>query len=99
MTGNVWVLVEHWRGKVSDISYELLALGREVADALGVKLEAVLLGSQVRGAGGDARQSGCGALRRSSRRWRSRCTRLTRRRWRRWRPREDRESCWFRSPM
>ncbi len=47
MTGNVWVLVEHWRGKVSDISYELLALGREVADGLGVKLEAVLLGSQV----------------------------------------------------
>lgn len=47
MTGNVWVLVEHWRGNVSDITYELLALGREVADALGVKLEAVLLGSQV----------------------------------------------------
>jgi electron transfer flavoprotein alpha subunit len=46
MAGNIWVLVEHWRGQVSEISYELLALGREVADSLGVKLEAVLLGSQ-----------------------------------------------------
>ncbi len=46
MAGNVWVLVEHWRGQVSEITYEVLALGREIADSLGVKLEAVLLASQ-----------------------------------------------------
>jgi electron transfer flavoprotein alpha subunit len=45
MSGNVWVLAEHWRGEVADITYEVLALGREVANALGVKLEAVLMGS------------------------------------------------------
>ena len=46
MAGHVWVLVEHWRGQVSEITYEVLALGREIADSLGVKLEAVLLASQ-----------------------------------------------------
>ena len=45
MAGNAWVLVEHWRGQVSEITYEVLALGREIADGLGVKLEAVLLAS------------------------------------------------------
>jgi electron transfer flavoprotein alpha subunit len=45
MAGNIWVLAEHWRGEVSEITYEALALGRELADSLGVKLEAVLLGS------------------------------------------------------
>jgi len=48
MAGNVWVLAEHWRSKVSDITYELLALGRDVADALEVDLQAVLLGHNVR---------------------------------------------------
>jgi electron transfer flavoprotein alpha subunit len=49
MAGNILVLVEHWRGQLSDITFELLALGRDVADSLGVRLEAALLGSQVRG--------------------------------------------------
>ncbi|HTT21316.1 MAG TPA: electron transfer flavoprotein subunit alpha/FixB family protein [Candidatus Sulfotelmatobacter sp.] len=48
MAGNIWVLAEHWRGKVSDITYELLALGREIARNLGVDLQAVLLGHEVR---------------------------------------------------
>lgn len=49
MSGAVWVLAEQWRGAVSDVTYELLALGRELADGLGVPLETVLLGSGVEG--------------------------------------------------
>ena len=49
MAGNVWVVAEHWKGAVSDASHELLALGRGLADSLGVRLEAVLLGHGVRG--------------------------------------------------
>jgi electron transfer flavoprotein alpha subunit len=48
MAGNIWVLAEPWRGQLSDITYEVLALGKEVATALGVDLQAVLLGHQVR---------------------------------------------------
>jgi electron transfer flavoprotein alpha subunit len=48
MTGSVWVFTEQWRGRVSEIAFEALALGREVADALGVSLEAVLLGHNVK---------------------------------------------------
>ena len=49
MAGNVWVVAEHWKGTISDATYELLALGRGLADSLGVRLEAVLLGHGVRG--------------------------------------------------
>jgi electron transfer flavoprotein alpha subunit len=48
MAGDVWVLAEHWRGKVSDATYELLALGKEVATNLGADLQAVLLGHEVK---------------------------------------------------
>jgi len=49
MAGNVWVVAEHWKGTISEATYELLALGRNLADSLGVRLEAVLLGHGVRG--------------------------------------------------
>jgi electron transfer flavoprotein alpha subunit len=49
MAGNVWVVAELWKGAVSDASHELLALGRGLADSLGVRLEAVLLGDGARG--------------------------------------------------
>ena len=42
--GNIWILAEQWRGQISEITYEVLALGREVASGLGVYLQAVLLG-------------------------------------------------------
>lgn len=45
MTGEIWVLAEQWRGRVSEITYENLALGRELADALDTPLAAILLGS------------------------------------------------------
>ena len=49
MAGNVWVAAEHWNGTVSDATRELLTLGRSLADGLGVRLEAILLGHGTRG--------------------------------------------------
>jgi electron transfer flavoprotein alpha subunit len=40
---DVWVFVEHERGKVSSVSFELLGQGRTLADALGCKLCGMLL--------------------------------------------------------
>lgn len=48
MTGSVWVLAEQWRGKIPDITYETLALGRDLADEAQTRLEAVLIGTGVR---------------------------------------------------
>src|SRR5512135_1653852 len=44
MAGDIWVLAERWRGRLSDLTLELLVLGRELATGLGVPLRAVLLG-------------------------------------------------------
>ena len=48
MTGNISVLAEQWRGQISEVTYETLALGRAVADQLGVPLTAILTGSNCR---------------------------------------------------
>ena len=47
--GEVWVFVEQEDGKLADIVFELLGKGRELADKLGVKLGAALLGDGVEG--------------------------------------------------
>ena len=39
--GNVWVFIEQEAGKIADVSLELVCKGRELADQLGVELEAV----------------------------------------------------------
>lgn len=52
MAQSIWVLAEQWRNKVSDITYELLALGRELADGLGAPVHAILLGDNVKGLAG-----------------------------------------------
>lgn len=44
MPNSVWVVVETWKGRVADTSFEALALGRELADALGGPLQAVAPG-------------------------------------------------------
>lgn len=45
--GNVWVFIEQEAEKIADVSLELVCKGRELADQLGVELEAVLLGDNV----------------------------------------------------
>ncbi|RKY08857.1 MAG: electron transfer flavoprotein subunit alpha [Planctomycetota bacterium] len=45
--GEVWVFAEQHEGKIADTPLELMSKGRELADKLGVKLAAVLLGDDV----------------------------------------------------
>ncbi|HUS48050.1 MAG TPA: electron transfer flavoprotein subunit alpha/FixB family protein, partial [Phycisphaerae bacterium] len=45
--GEVWVFAEQEAGRLSDVPLELMSKGRELAEALGVPLAAVLLGSSV----------------------------------------------------
>lgn len=45
--GEVWVFAEQEDGIIADVVFELLGKGRELADALGVKLAAVLCGNGV----------------------------------------------------
>lgn len=44
---DVWVFIEHKRGRVANVSFELLGEGRKLADALGVNLCGMLLGEGV----------------------------------------------------
>ncbi len=46
MSNDVFVVVEYLKGKLGEISFEMLGKGRELADGLGGKLHAVLIGSQ-----------------------------------------------------
>ena len=45
--GNVWIFIEQEGGKIADVSLELVCKGRELAQRLGVKTEAILLGNNV----------------------------------------------------
>ena len=45
--GNVWVFIEQEGGKIADVSLELVSKGKELAERLGVKTEAVLLGNNL----------------------------------------------------
>jgi electron transfer flavoprotein alpha subunit len=46
MTRDVWVIVEHRQGAIRDITFELLAKGRELTKALGGALCAVVLSAE-----------------------------------------------------
>ena len=48
-SGEVWVFAEQEDGKLADIVFELLGKARELADRLGVKVGAALLGENVAG--------------------------------------------------
>jgi len=45
--GNVWVFIEQEGGKIAGVSLELVSRARELADRLGVKVEALLLGDRL----------------------------------------------------
>jgi electron transfer flavoprotein alpha subunit len=46
----VWVVAEHHDGEVHSVSFELLSVGRDLADKLEVELAAVLIGDQLQDA-------------------------------------------------
>ena len=46
--GNVWIFIEQEGGKIADVSLELVCKGRELADRLKVKTEAVILGDALK---------------------------------------------------
>jgi len=48
MTGEVCVVVETLRGEVTELTYAMLAAGRQLADGLKTKLSALLIGHDVR---------------------------------------------------
>ena len=50
MSQDIYVVIEHLRGKVADISYVMLAAGRVMAEAAGGQVVAVLLGNDAQGA-------------------------------------------------
>ena len=49
MGKDVWVVAEHFNGRLNDITLELVAKGHELAQAMGGKLVVALLGSGVKG--------------------------------------------------
>jgi electron transfer flavoprotein alpha subunit len=49
MNGDIYVLIEHLQGQVSDISYMMLAAGRPLVDETGGNLVALLLGQDAQG--------------------------------------------------
>ncbi len=53
MNQDIYVVIEHLRGQVAEISYVMLAGARELAQGLGGKVVAVLLGSQAQALVGD----------------------------------------------
>ncbi len=58
-TGNVWIFIEQDGGEIADVSLELVCKGRELAEELGVRTEAVLLGSDVDGLVTTLHEYGC----------------------------------------
>lgn len=53
MSQDIYVVVEHLRGKVSDISYIMLAAGYDLANSTGGKVVAILLGHDAQDLAGD----------------------------------------------
>ncbi len=53
MNGDIFVLIEHLQGEVSEISYVMLAAGRAFAQGMGANLVAILLGHEAQNLAND----------------------------------------------
>lgn len=53
MAGDIYVVIEHLQNKVSEISYVMLAAGRNIANVTSGKLVAILLGHKAQGLAND----------------------------------------------
>ncbi|MFQ5792261.1 MAG: electron transfer flavoprotein subunit alpha/FixB family protein [Acidobacteriota bacterium] len=49
MSQDIFILAEHLKGQLADVTFELLGKGRELAEASGGRLVAVLLGNEAEG--------------------------------------------------
>ena len=58
MSKNVYVIAEQRDGKIMKVSYELVGKARELADALGQEVVAVLMGSGIKAVAGDLAKAG-----------------------------------------
>ena len=58
MSKNVYVVAEQRDGKVMKVSYELIGKARDLADALGQDVVAVLMGSNIADAANDLAKAG-----------------------------------------
>jgi len=54
----IWVVLEQEQGELDDVSWEITGQGREIADKLGQRLCAVIMGSNISAAGEDLNHSG-----------------------------------------
>ncbi len=62
MSRDILVIVEHWKGQVDAITYQLLAKGSLLADAMGVGLSALVLGHQLGNTGEILKDTGMDTL-------------------------------------
>ncbi|MBI2876964.1 MAG: electron transfer flavoprotein subunit alpha/FixB family protein [Candidatus Tectomicrobia bacterium] len=47
MSGGILVVAEHLRGEIAEITYEMLGIGRKIADALNIPCHSALLGKEI----------------------------------------------------
>jgi electron transfer flavoprotein alpha subunit len=47
MPGDVLIIAEHWKGQVDGVTFQMLAKGRQLADALGTALGVLVLGHRL----------------------------------------------------
>ena len=62
MPGNVLVVAEHWKGQPESVTLQLLTKGRDIADAMGVALEILVVGHGIAGVAEALKHKGADAV-------------------------------------